>query len=212
MRFLPTLLVLVLAASLPLTACDLVQSDNEPNGTDDGGGDGGNGTDTTDPEHRRLGTVETDLLSLINQERAQASPTRPNLQRDPGMDRIMLWHVSGMADGHFLGHEDPNGRRPQGRATYYGDNPAVRCSEIVQWWGGTPSGQVHYTGYFNSPDHHSAYMEEGIFNLGPTTWTGIAAVQGTGPAGSQYEGRSGSYTGLMFCDVPITLAIDPFEE
>lgn len=54
-------------------------------------------------------------------------------------------------------------------------------------------------------------MEEGLFNLGPTTLCGMAALEGTGPAGTQYEGSSGSYTAVLFCTVSLDpLAIDPF--
>ncbi len=179
-----------------------------------GGGSDSNGGSTADPnsesasEDARLGTVETDLLALINNERQDAG--KPALQRDPGLDTIMLWKVAEMATIHELTHTDSNGRGGEARVRYYGAHTSVRCSEIIQWWGGSPSGQVHYEGYFNSPEHHSAYLEEGIYNLGGTTNVGIAALSGTGPNGSQYEGRSGSYTGLVICDSGVTIAINPF--
>ena len=154
--------------------------------------------------------AESHVLELINGERNASG--LPTLVRDPGLDWIIYWHVTNMATDHFLSHTDPNGRGAEDRARYYGTNSGIRCSEIIQWWGGAPSGDVHYSGYFNSPPHHSAYMEEGIYNLGPTTNVGVAALEGTGPAGSSYEGTSGSYTGVFFCDQPLTLAIDPFSE
>ena len=175
------------------------------------------GDDTSDaipenPEDRRLGQVESDLLSRINEERADASPSRPALNRDPGMDRIILWHVTQMADHRFLDHEDRNGRRSAERAQYYGDDPTIRCSEIIQWWSGPPSGETHYEGYRDSPPHHAAYMEEGVYNLGPTMWAGVAAVRGDGPDDTEFEGISGSYTGVLFCEEPVTIETDPFSE
>ncbi len=155
-----------------------------------------------------LGTVESRLLERINQERNGAG--LPTLTRDPGLECIIYWHVSGMAGNHFLSHTDVNGRSSEERGRYYSGNTLLRCSEIIQWWGGAPSGDVHYDGYFNSPSHHSAYMEEGILNLGPTTHAGVAALEGTGPEGSSYEGRSGSYTAVFFCDQSVNLVIDPF--
>lgn len=154
--------------------------------------------------------VEEDLLSLINQERVSSG--LPSLEREPGLEWVMYWHVQSMASNHFLDHTDVNGRRAEARVRYYSGNNSLRCSEIIQWWSGTPSGRVQYQGYFDSPPHHSAYMEEGIYNLGPTTHAGVAAVEGTGPEGSQYQGVSGTYTGVLFCDEPATLLIDPFLE
>ena len=55
-------------------------------------------------------------------------------------------------------------------------------------------------------------MEEGIFNLGGAVDVGIAALSGNGPDGSSYEGRSGSYTGLVICDRGVKLDINPFSE
>ncbi len=195
------LFAVILILLIGLGACD---SATEENATDDPSND--------DPENVRLTSVENDLLSRINAERVGHDPVRPELNRDPGMDRIILWHVSQMAENHFLNHQDNNGRESEGRAHYYGDNPNLRCSEIIQWWGGTPSGQVHYTGYFNSPSHHAGYLEEGAFNLGPTGWAGVAAMSGTGPKDTEYEGRSGSYTGVMFCEAQVSITIDPFSE
>jgi hypothetical protein len=128
------------------------------------------------------------------------------------MDRIILWHVTAMAESHVLSHVDQNGRESEARARYYGDDPTIRCSEIIQWWGGSPSGQVQYEGYFNSPSHHAGYLEESPYSLGPTKWAGLAAVAGTGPTGSEFEGRNGSYTGMILCERPVTLVVDPFAE
>lgn len=153
---------------------------------------------------------ENRLLELINQERNAAG--LPTLVRDPGLDRIIHWHVYSMATEHFLSHVDNNGRRAEERARYYSGDGSVRCVELIQWWGGTPSGDVHYEGYYNSPAHHSGYMEEGIYNLGPTSHVGVALVSGTGPLGSDYEGRSGSYSGVFLCDRPLILVVDPFSE
>ncbi len=165
-----------------------------------------NGSDMDCP----LRTVEDRLLALINEERNGAG--LPTLKRDPGLDRVLHWHVNNMATDHFLGHLDKNDRGAEDRADYYSQDSSYRCLEIIQWWSGPPSGDVHYNGYYNTPSHHSAYMEEGIYNLGPTSHAGVAAVAGTGPAGSQYEGRDGSYTGIFLCDYPLNLIIDPFSE
>lgn len=167
---------------------------------------------TADPEGRRLATVESDLLALVNRERGSASPSRRALRRDPGADRIILWHVAAMADGRFLSHSDPRGRDTGDRVLAYAADRATRCSEIVQWWSGPPDGRAHYDGYFRSPTHHAAYMEEGDFDLGPGTLVGVAAVSGPGPAGTAYEGVSGSYTGMLFCDRPVALSVDPFDD
>lgn len=126
------------------------------------------------------------------------------------MDRIILWHVANMADRRFLSHQDIHGRDTGERVLRYSSDERVRCSEIVQWWSGPPNGQAHYDGYFRSPTHHDAYMERGKFDLGASTLAGVAAVAGPGPAGTSYEGVSGSYTGMLFCDRPIQLARDPF--
>lgn len=171
-------------------------------GTSDSTGDGG--------DLEALTEVEEDLLALINAERVAAG--LPELVRDEGLDRIMLFYGMDMATFHHIGHIDANGRESTERARFYSGVDDVRCSEITEWQSGTPSGEVHYNGYKNSPDHHSAYMEEGIFNLGPTTHVGIIALSGTGPEGTSFEGRNGSYTGLMFCDQPLTLVIDPLEQ
>ena len=174
-----------------------------------GSGGGGGGTLGTTPS--ALTTVENDLLALINAERVAAG--LPELTRDAGLDQIELWFVNDMATNNYLSHTDTNGRSANERAQYYGGDLNVNCSEIIQWWGGNPSGQVHYNGYLNSPAHHSAYMEEGIYNLGPTNLCGIAALSGNGPTGTQFEGQSGSYTAVLFCDRRLDpLAIDPFSE
>lgn len=172
--------------------------------TTGGGGTATGGTPTA------LTTVENDLLVLINAERVAAG--LPELVRDVGLDQIELWYVGEMATQMHLGHIDANGRGAEERARYYSGDPTVRCSEIVQWWGGTPSGNVHYQGYFNSTDHHNAYMENGIFNLGPTSSCGVAALAETGPIGSGFQGSSGSYTAVLLCNKPLTLTIDPFSE
>jgi len=177
-------------------------------------GTGTTGTGTIDTEAQaeaaRLLAVETDLLGLINDERQTGG--LPALLRDTGLDLIMLWHVVQMANSQTLSHTDENGRGAEERVRYYSGDSSVRCSEIIQWWGGTPSGQTHYQGYFDSTDHHAAYMEQGIFNLGGSEDVGIAAIAGNGPIGTQYEGSSGSYTGLVICDRGVTLAINPFDE
>lgn len=168
------------------------------------------GRPSPDPEALRLDGVERDLLTRINRERRDARPARPALRRDGGIDRLILWHVAAMAERRVLSHTDAAGRDVAARVRSFTDDPALRCSEIIQWWSGPPNGRAHYDGYYRSPPHHDAYMERGAFNLGPTTWTGVAAVRGPGPAGSAYEGQEGSYTGLMFCDRPIELVADPF--
>ncbi|MBU0675533.1 MAG: hypothetical protein KJ950_12900 [Proteobacteria bacterium] len=182
-------------------------------GSGDGAANGGTSAKPTSEaasENARLGSVETDLLALINEERQTVG--KPVLVRDPGLDTIMLWKVAEMASTHDLTHEDSNGRKGEERVRYYGAKTTARCSEIIQWWGGSPSGRVHYLGYFNSPPHHSAYLEEGLYNLGGAINVGIAGLSGTGPAGSQYAGSNGSYTGLIICDTGITIAINPFSE
>lgn len=188
--------VLIFIGTLILSACG-GSSSSTTNGTT-------NGTTPT-----ALTQVETDLLKLINDERTASG--LPALVRDPGLDQIELWFVNDMATNHYLSHTDTNGRSANDRAEYYGGSTTVNCSEIIQWWGGTPSGQVHYDGYYNSPGHHSAYMEEGIYNLGPTTHCGVAALEGTGPTGTQYEGQAGSYTAVLICNESLDpLAVDPF--
>ena len=158
-----------------------------------------------------LWSVENRLLELVNAERNSAG--LPTLVRDPGLDRVIHWHINNMATDHFLSHIDKNGRGAEERAWYYSDDyGGYRCSELIQFWTGTPSGDVHYDGYSNSQAHHDAYMEEGIFNLGPTSHVGVAVVEGTGPIGSKYEGRDGSYSGMFLCDKPLILVIDPFSE
>ncbi|MCZ6856416.1 MAG: hypothetical protein O7F70_00305 [Gemmatimonadetes bacterium] len=155
--------------------------------------------------------VEIELLTLINAERALQGPPRPALERDLGMDRIILWHVTEMAKQKFLSHTDKQGRRSEARARAYGDDPQIRCLEIIQWWGGTPSGRVHDEGYNASPSHRAGYLEQAPYSLGPTKWAGVAAVAGTGPEGSAFEGRPGSYTGVLLCEHRVTLSSDPFE-
>jgi len=183
------------------------------------GGSTGSGTSTTQTgtidteaaaEAARLLTLENDLLALINDERQQAG--LPALERDTGLDLVMLWHVVQMANEMFLGHTDANGRGAEERVRYYSGDDTVRCSEIIQWWGGTPDADTHYQGYYNSQGHHDAYMEVGIYNLGGAEDVGIAGVEGQGPVGTQYEGGAGSYTGLVICDKGVTLAINPFDE
>jgi hypothetical protein len=178
-----------------------------------GGGGASDDDDDDDPveDGERLTEVEAELLELINDERAAEG--LPELQRDPGMETIEYWYTLQMLAAHDLMHHiDPNGRNSEARARYYGDDPDIRCSEIIQWWGGDPSGAVHYEHYQASPDHHMAYMEEGGFNLGPTSFAGVAAVAGLGPTGTEFEDRWGSYSGVMFCEGPVTIVIDPFSE
>ncbi|MFH1829916.1 MAG: CAP domain-containing protein [Pseudomonadota bacterium] len=198
-------ILLLLCTTLTLISCG--GATGSSGGT---GNDGVTGTDETSAEASRLSTVETELLSLINDER-QASGL-PALARDSGLDTIMLWHVTHMATEHFLNHEDINGRDANERVQYYSGNISMRCSEIIQWWGGNESGQVHYQGYYNSPRHHDAYMEQGIYNLGGAEDVGIAAMSGPGPKDSEYAEVSGSYTGLVICDQGVTLDVDPFSE
>lgn len=171
---------------------------------------GGTGGTSPDGQPTFLTQVENDLLALINAERTASG--LPALVRDPGLDKIESWFVNDMAANHYLSHTDTNGRTANQRAQYYSGDNSVNCSEIIQWWGGTPSGQVHYDGYKASAQHHSAYMEEGIFNLGPTSNCGVSALSGTGPAGTSFEGQSGSYTAVLLCNKALTLVIDPFLE
>jgi len=173
-------------------------------GTTNTGG-GGTGVPTG------LTSVEDGLLALFNAERVASG--LPALVRNPDLDRIELWFVNDMATNMYLGHTDTNGRDANGRVHYYTGDSTLNCSEIAQWWGGTASAQVHYDGYFASTEHHNAYMEVGIYNLGPTSVCGIAVLNGTGPAGSQYAGTSGSYSAMVMCDqAPTSLLIDPFSE
>ena len=196
MKIMKTLNAVVLAITISL----LMASCGGATGTVTGG--------TVIPE--QLTAVENALLALINAERTAAG--LPELVRDTGLDRIEEWYGTEMASQNHLGHVDANGRGAEERARYYSGDSTVRCSEIVQWWGGTPSGQVHYDGYMASSAHHSAYMEEGLFNLGPTSSCGVVAMRGTGPIGSQFAGSAGSYTAVLLCDKPLTLIIDPFSE
>ena len=199
-------ILLTAAASLLLTGCSGLESvfgpSDQPGVSDDA---------PTASSSQPVSTVEIELLDLINAERASQEPPRPALERDLGMDRIMLWHVTEMAEQKFLSHTDKQGRRSEARARAYGDDPQIRCLEIIQWWGGTPSGRAHYEGYKASPSHHAGYLEQAPYSLGPTQWAGVAAVAGTGPEGSGFEGRPGSYTGVMLCEHPVTLTSDPFD-
>ncbi len=212
-------LLLTAAASLLLTGCSGLESPFGPSDQSGGSSDA-----PTAPSSQPASTsectlgvdcpitaVEIELLDLINAERASQEPPRPALERDLGMDRIILWHVTEMAKQKFLSHTDKQGRRSEARARAYGDDPQIRCLEIIQWWGGTPSGRVHYEGYNASPSHRAGYLEQAPYSLGPTKWAGVAAVAGTGPEGSAFEGRPGSYTGVMLCEHPVTLTSDPFE-
>jgi hypothetical protein len=198
----------ILCVGLLLTGCDLLPETGERRDGGGGGGgtDGGGAGGSLDP----LTSVENDLLGLFNAERTGAG--LPALVRDPGLDAIELDYGREMASEHHLGHIDAAGRESEARARYFGGDSAVRCSEIVQWWGGTPSGRVHYDGYYASPPHHMAYMEQGAFDLGPTMHVGIVVLAATGPIGSPYEGRSGSYSAATLCDRALTLAIDPASE
>jgi len=198
MARLSILSTLLLASLFFATGCSSFGGADENTNNDNGGGEGSS-TDLT--------SVENELLRLINEERVTAG--LPTLMRDPGMDTVTGFHGEYMADQQDLTHIDAAGRDSEARARYYGDDPAVRCLEIIQWWGGTPSGMAHYEGYFNSEDHHAAYMEEGIFNLGPTSNVGVTAVAGLGPAGTQYENRDGSWTGVMLCDRGFEIVINP---
>jgi hypothetical protein len=176
-----------------------------------GGGGGGALAPADGTTPASLTEVETNLLALINQERTGAG--LPALVRDTaGLDRIELWFVNDMMTNQSLSHTDSNGRTANQRAQYYSGDTSVNCSEIIQWWGGTPSGQTHYDGYKASEDHHNAYMEAGIFNLGPTSHCGIAALAGNGPLGTAYQTTPGSYSAVMLCNKALTLAIDPFSE
>lgn len=213
-----TVIVLISAFCISLSGCDAAAN---PVGTSEcttGIACENVAEDTTDDDqpttandYPAITAVETELLELINAERALQEPLRPALVRDPGMDRIMLWHVTEMAKQKVLSHTDRLGRRSEARARAYGDDPQIRCLEIIQWWGGTPSGRVQYDGYKASPLHHAGYLEQAPYSLGPTMWAGVAAVAGTGPVGSAFEGRSGSYTGVTLCEHQITLTSDPFD-
>lgn len=157
-----------------------------------------------------LAQLEEELLELINQEREAEG--LPRLVRDPGLDLIMLWYGTDMVLYHHIGHVDINGRRPTDRMILYGDQSFYRCSEITAWFSGSGNAGSHYNGYKNSQGHHDAYMENGMFNLGPTTHVGVIALAGTGPDGSSFSGSNGTYTGLVFCDQPVTIENDPFED
>lgn len=173
-------------------------------GTTNTGG-GGTGVPTG------LTSVEDNLLALFNAERVAAG--LPALVRNLDLDRIQLWFVNDMATNMYLSHTDTNGRSAGDRVDYYTGSTNLNCSEIIQWWGGTASAQVHYDGYFASTDHHNAYMEVGAFNLGPTNVCGIAVLNGTGPVGTQFAGNSGSYSAMVMCNqAPTSLLIDPFSE
>ena len=166
---------------------------------------------TTGTAPTGLTSVEDALLALFNAERTAAG--LPALVRDATLDRIELWFVNDMATNMYLSHTDTNGRSANDRVDYYTGSTNLNCSEIIQWWGGTASAQVHYDGYFASTEHHNAYMEVGIYNLGPTTICGIAMLDGTGPVGSAFAGNSGSYSAMVMCNLaPTTLLIDPFSE
>ena len=201
-------ILLTAAVSLLLTGCSGVESVFGPS---DQPGDSNDAPTAPSSQPVSTTAVEIELLDLINAERGSQAPPRPALERDLGMDRIMLWHVTEMAKQKFLSHTDKRGRRSEDRARAYGDDPQIRCLEIIQWWGGTPSGRVHYEGYKASPLHHAGYLEQVPHSLGPTKWAGVAAVASTGPEGSGFEGRPGSYTGVMLCEHPVTLTSDPFE-
>lgn len=167
-------------------------------------------TVTSDDANLSRNTVmETELLALINQEREDDG--KPALERDDALDEIMLWYGTDMVVYQHIGHEDRLGRRAQERANAYLDpDTNFRCSEITAWWSGA-SANSHYEAYRASEGHHNAYMENGIFNLGPTTHVGIVVLAGTGPADSSFENSSGTYSGLMFCDQVSDLAVAPFD-
>ncbi len=121
----------------------------------------------------------------------------------------MRWYGTDMVRYSHIGHVDINERRTEERVRHYSSSDSARCSEITAWWtNGTA--RDHYEAYKASPGHHSAYMEEGIFDLGPTTHVGVVAFEGTGPTDSVYEGVNGTYSGLVFCDQDVSLARDPF--
>lgn len=200
MRYLKLLLAIVIISTV---------SCGGSTGTTTTGGGGGGGTTTGVPTGNT--SVEDGLLALFNAERVAAG--LPALVRNTILDRIELWFVNDMATNMYLSHTDTNGRSASNRVDYYTGDTTTNCSEIIQWWGGTASAQVHYDGYFASTEHHNAYMEQGIYNLGPTTICGIAVLDGTGPVGSSFAGNSGSYSSMIICNqAPAALAIDPFSE
>lgn len=178
-------------------------------GGTDGSSVGDSESDGTVEEAARLTTMENQILELINDEREDDG--LPTLVRDTGLDRVMLWYGTDMVSYNHIGHVDINDRRAEERVRYYTDQDSARCSEITAWWSGS-SATDHYNAYKNSEGHHAAYMEEGLYNLGPTTHVGVIALAGTGPEDSSYEGSSGTYSGLVFCDVSTEIEIDPFED
>ena len=213
-----TVIVLISAFCISLSGCDAAANPVATSECTTGVDCENVAADTTDDDqpitaadYPPITAVENELLALINDERALQEPPRPALVRDPGMDRIMLWHVTEMAEHKFLSHTDRLGRRSEARARAYGDDPQIRCLEIIQWWGGTASGRVQYDGYKASPSHRAGYLEQAPYSLGPTMWAGVAAVAGTGPEGSAFEGRSGTYTGVTLCEHQVTLTSDPFD-
>ena len=113
-------ILLTAAASLLLTGCSGLESvfgpSDQPGVSDDA---------ATAPSSQPASTtaVELELLDLINAERASQAQPRPALERDLGMDRIMLWHVTEMAEQKFLSNTDKQGRRSEARARAYGDDP-----------------------------------------------------------------------------------------
>ena len=197
-------LLLPVLAVLTVCGCDLIPEPGS-GGPPRERPDGSSGEDL-----RPITSVENDMLDLFNMERATMG--KPMLLRAAGLDAIVLDYTREMAGEHHLGHTDHAGRDSEGRARYFSGDDTVRCLEIVQWWGGTPSGQVHYDGFRASEQHHMAYLEQGIYDLGPTMHVGVAVVAGTGPEGTMFAGRGGSYAAAMLCDRSLDLIIDPAEE
>ena len=131
-----TVIVLISAFCISLSGCDaaadpvgtsgcttFVDCENVADDTTD------DDQPTTAGDYPSITAVENDLLALINAERALQDPPRPALVRDPGMDRVMLWHITEMAEHKFLSHTDRQGRRSEARA-----REALNKTGVVSWY------------------------------------------------------------------------------
>lgn len=133
-------------------------SSSAPTGGGGGGGGGGAGSpNTTESQYAQ------EVLTLVNQERAAASPPRAPLAWHAGMAQVAFEHSADMAVRGFFAHTNPDGEDPFDRLAAAGIGYSTAGENIAAGYS-TPSAVM--AGWMASTGHRNNILNGSFTELG----------------------------------------------
>ncbi|MBE7492184.1 MAG: CAP domain-containing protein [Planctomycetes bacterium] len=156
------LLALVACMALLVVACEGQGSSGGGSSSSSTGGGGGGGGGGGTPSATEAQYAQ-DVLTLVNQERAMASPPRAPLAWHAGMAQVAFAHSADMAARDFFAHTNPDGQSPFDRLAAAGISYSTAGENIAAGYS-TPAAVM--AAWMASTGHRNNILNGAFTELG----------------------------------------------